>query len=102
KRAVWRRVRNARPDVVYNRVSRRSLERRRDVRRALAILRSAGIPIFNPGFLDKESVYRWLSADPRTAPNLPPYKRLTSTDDLRQAIHKWGAVFMKPVGGSLG
>lgn len=98
----WLRVASKLPDVVYNRVPRRSLEQRPDVQQALARLKRAGVPVFNPGFLDKWTTYRILSQDEVTRRHLPSYQRIETVDDVYDALEKWNAVFLKPINGSLG
>lgn len=101
-RGGWRRAVMRLPDAVYNRVPRRSLERRSDVRRVLSGLRAAGVPVFNPGFLDKAVLYSALQADPESAPWLPPVRRVERPDDVWSAVARWGRAVLKPVDGSLG
>ena len=101
-RRRWRRTVTHWPHIVYNRVPRRSVEQRGDVQEVLRRLRRAGVPVFNPGFLNKWTIHQIMAADPRTAPYIPPTQRLRSLDDVRRALEKWGAVYLKPVEGSLG
>lgn len=98
----WQRVVTRLPDVVYNRVPSRSLEQRPDVQQALHRLRRAGVPVFNPGFLDKWNTYRILSNDEIVRRHLPKYRHIDTVDDVYDALQEWNAVFLKPVHGSLG
>nr|MBO2508420.1 hypothetical protein [Bacillota bacterium] len=102
RRRRWRRVVTRWPHIVYNRVPRRSVEQRADVQEVLRRLRQAGVPVFNPGFLNKATIYEILTADPRTAQYVPPTQRVRTRDDVRRALEAWGAVYLKPVEGSLG
>ncbi|HEY8449673.1 MAG TPA: YheC/YheD family protein, partial [Bacillota bacterium] len=102
RRRRWVRAAVPWPDIVYNRVAYRSLERRGDVQRVLRRLQRSGVPVFNPGFLDKWNTYRILSADDVTRRHLPRFRRVREVDDVLRALNEWRAVFLKPVGGSLG
>lgn len=101
-RRRWCRVATHLPDVVYNRVPRRSLEQRDDVQRALNALHKAGVPVFNPGFLDKWTTYRTLALDAKIRHHLPEFQRVHSVDDVDEMLSRWKAVFLKPINGSLG
>lgn len=102
RRRRWHQVEIGWPDIVYNRVPRRSIEARPDVQEALQRLQREGVPVFNPGFLNKWTIYQVLSRDPKTAGHVPPTRPLRSVDDVRRGLKEWGAVYLKPVGGSLG
>lgn len=102
ERRRWRRTETRWPQIVYNRVPRRSVEQRADVQEVLQRLRRAGVPVFNPGFLNKWAIHQILIKDARSAPYIPPTQRLRSLDDARRALEAWGAVYLKPVEGSLG
>ena len=102
ERGRWRRVETRWPHIVYNRVPRRSFEQRPDVQEVLQRFRRAGVPVFNPGFLNKWTIHEILTSDPRTAPYIPPTQRLRSLEDVRRALDAWKAVYLKPVEGSLG
>lgn len=102
ERGAWRPTGCCLPHAVYNRVPRRSLERRPEVRRTLAALAAAGVPVFNPGFLDKAVLYAALAADPQSAPWLAPVERVEGAQDLWAALARWGRGVLKPRDGSLG
>ncbi|HEX6989474.1 MAG TPA: YheC/YheD family protein [Bacillota bacterium] len=101
-RRRWRRAQTPWPQIVYNRVPRRSFEQRPDVQDVLQRFRRAGVPVFNPGFLNKWTIYEILTGDPRTAGFIPPTQRVRSLDDVLRALDTWRAVYLKPVEGSLG
>lgn len=98
----WRRCRLPYPDVVYNRISSRPVERQ--VRRAggFTLLRRRGVPVFNPHYLDKWGVHRTLINDESVRPHLPETKRYRSPADVADLLSRHGRVFLKPAGGSLG
>lgn len=98
----WRQTPLPLPDIAYNRVPRRSLERRRDVRRALHWLHLSSVPVFNPGFLDKWTTYVALSRDETLRDHIPETERVRSLAQVQDALQRWPAVYLKPVGGSLG
>lgn len=90
------------PDVVYNRVPRRSLERQPEVRRFFAWLAVHQVPVFNPGFLDKAQLYYALAADPEARLCIPPTRVVYGPDDIRRVLGDWETVVLKPVNGCLG
>lgn len=98
----WRRCRLPYPDVVYNRISSRPVERR--VRRAGGFqhLRRRGVPVFNPHYLDKWGVHRTLLKDEKVRPHLPETRRYRSPADVSALLARHGRVFLKPAAGSLG
>jgi hypothetical protein len=100
--ARWRRLLLPWPDIIYNRVSSRSRERRAWLQ---AIYRGLdaryGPRFFNPGYLDKWNVHRWLRARPDTAPYLPDTARF-GTGGLGAMTARHPILYLKQCGGSLG
>lgn len=96
----WRRRAFPLPHAVYNRISRRRVERSRACRRLLARL-GRRAPLFNPGFLDKYETHQWLASSParRFLPATRVYEGPTS---LLNAVRAFGAAVVKPDRGSLG
>lgn len=90
------------PDVVYNRVQSRPAERRIRSRGLLLRLQKAGAVVFNPHYLNKWSVYRHLVQDPEVRPFLPETRRFRSARDAVVLLNRYGRIFLKPSGGSLG
>ncbi|HSW10136.1 MAG TPA: YheC/YheD family protein [Bacillota bacterium] len=100
--ARWRRLALPWPDIVYNRVSSRSRERRAGLQAVYRALDARyGPRFFNPGYLDKWNVYRWLRARPDTAAYLPDTVRFGS-GGLRDMTARHPVLYLKQCGGSLG
>jgi hypothetical protein len=100
--ARWRRVTLPWPDIVYNRVSSRSRERHASLQAVYRKLDARyGRRFFNPGYLDKWNVYRWLRARPDTATYLPDTVRFGS-GGLRGMVARHPVLYLKQCAGSLG
>lgn len=100
-RRRWILRRTPLPDVVYDRFFPYDLQRASVVtcRRAL---RKRGIPIFNPPFGGKFSVYRRLLDDPFIAPHLPKTQLLTGEREWSACLATWRSVYLKPDNGAKG
>ena len=96
----WRRGAFPLPHAVYNRISRRRTEECRACRRLLGRL-GRRAPLFNPRFLGKCEVHRWLSSSAagRFLPGTLVYEGPPS---LFEAVRRFGAAVVKPDRGSLG
>ena len=91
------------PDVVYDQITSRAFEKRKDVAPVRERLqRLLGARYFNPGYFDKWQVHEWLSADPRTASHVPETIRYQTVDQAAEFMYRHADVYMKPVHGSLG
>ena len=90
------------PDVIYNRITSRRVEAKKDLQKKLNILRSFyRIPIFNETFLDKLQVHRLLSTDPKTAHMLPE-TYIFHKQQLKKMLSQYPILYLKPTNGSLG
>lgn len=106
----WERSEAPLPRVLYNRISRRQVESSRAGRRLLRALAQRR-PLFNPGFFDKAQVYQTLAAaaEPGSDAGAPGNEALVPDFHLLQQVetaldfyHRYGDVYLKPSGGSLG
>lgn len=91
------------PDAVYDRLTTRRAELMphiRSVRRRL--LDDPNITYFNPGFFDKWTIHTKLARHPDIEPYLPDTEKFQGGDSLAAFLRRWGTVFLKPAGGSLG
>ncbi len=99
----WERLSFPLPNAIYNRVPSRRWENTDGVTNALSLLRDHyGIPIYNPGFLDKLTVQQKLSAEPELVNYLPQTSLFTDHKLLLEYLHRFKAVYLKPTSGSLG
>ncbi|MDR6226653.1 YheC/YheD family endospore coat-associated protein [Desmospora profundinema] len=98
----WKLVSTPLPDVVYNRITSRRIERLPHVKQVLSALRQSNrVHFFNETFLDKQQVYDMLSKDPIARTLLPesvPYH----SSRLRPMLERHRFLYLKPVNGSLG
>lgn len=101
KKYQWKDYRFNLPDIVYNRIPNRLMEKLESVEKAKRNLDYFHIPYFNPCYLDKWSSYRWLSADSRLADHLPE-TRVLDGSTLEDMINRHGSVYIKLIAGSLG
>lgn len=91
------------PDVIYNRVPNRGLERTPHYRNFLRQLSQVKhVYMFNPRFFNKWQVHRWLSTTPEVEEYLPETKPLRSSRDIEGLLSRYNHAYIKPVGGSLG
>lgn len=88
------------PHAVYNRISRREVEKTRACRRTIARLAQAA-PLFNPRYLDKGEAQHALERSP-VSPHVPAAWVTQSADEAARRIKELPAAFVKPVRGSLG
>lgn len=90
------------PDVFYNRVSSRKLEKKVTAERLFAYCREHQVKYFNEQFLNKWEVYRTLRNHPEITPYLPETVLYKKASDLDKMLQKHSTLFIKPISGSLG
>jgi hypothetical protein len=99
----WRRVTVPLPDVVYDRLQTRRLDRVKRYRVCKERLQALpGLHYFNPSFLDKWEVYQALVKDPQARRYLPRTERLSSVRQVGGWLRSYSVVYIKPTHGSLG
>ncbi len=100
---TWRRRTFPLPDVVYDRLQSRRLERSRRYRTCRERLQAQpGLHYFNPSFLDKWDVHQALQNDERARRYLPRTEKLTSIGQVGRWLRAYPTVYIKPTRGSLG
>lgn len=91
------------PDVIYDQVISRKLERSKQyVQKRQRISEMYRGRIFNDGFFDKWEVHQWLTGDKRTRQHVPQTSMYTKPRSCVQFIRTHPVTFLKPVHGSLG
>jgi hypothetical protein len=90
------------PNVVYNRVPSRQAEHTKEIQETISRIKHLGIPLFNPRFFDKWSLYQILSEHDELKRLLPQTVRFDSNETLKQMILRHSALFLKPVEGKAG
>ncbi|SFF98612.1 YheC/D like ATP-grasp [Planifilum fulgidum] len=90
------------PDVLYNRITSRRIERRPRLQNILRFLRMQhGVCVFNKTFLDKRQVHETLMRDPRMQ-NMLPETHPYHPHRIRPMLNRHGILYLKPTNGSLG
>jgi hypothetical protein len=89
------------PNVIYNRVPYRSEERSYPIVHAIEYFNQKNIPIFNPGFFNKWSLFRALSPT-ECRSNLPATEKFAAYTSFRQMLIKHNELILKPVEGKAG
>jgi len=91
------------PDIIYNRIPNREIERTRKVRRKLAACQSdSRITMFNPYFFNKWQLFKWLKASSTTKVFLPKTQRLSSAKVLEKMLNDHHFLYLKPESGKAG
>jgi hypothetical protein len=90
------------PDVVYNRIRLRNIEKSSKVKKVLHFFKEdPHIYLFNSRFLNKWEVHKALSADDQLRHYVPETKLLTKKA-CKYFLGKEGTFFLKPMANSLG
>jgi hypothetical protein len=90
------------PQVIYNRINYRFLEKRRYNQRFIqTVLRHPEYHLFNARYLDKDETFAILSRCPRVASFLPATSKF-SVVQLEHCLERYPAVFVKPSASSRG
>ncbi|MCH5584331.1 YheC/YheD family protein [Shimazuella sp. AN120528] len=89
------------PSVVYNRIPYRNEERSNEVIQAIKHLKQKKVPIFNPYFFNKWSLYKDLSATPCQT-HLPATAKLTDYTSFLQMMLQHTSLILKPIEGKAG
>ncbi|MBA4602802.1 YheC/YheD family endospore coat-associated protein [Thermoactinomyces mirandus] len=102
-RLRWRTAKLPFPNVVYNRVPNRMVEKSPEVQQAIRrIQQTPGVYLFNPGFFDKWTLFRQLSQSPSLSGFLPETVKLHSPMQLAQMISRHPVLYLKPIEGKAG
>ncbi|UYZ12713.1 YheC/YheD family protein [Brevibacillus sp. WF146] len=100
---VWRKMNTALPDVVYDRIPSRTMERHEAVQEfKYKLAHSANLPMFNQGFFNKWTVHQILYPNPEVNEHIPETYSSPSLQTIRTLLRKYPIVYLKPKNGSLG
>ncbi|WP_380702042.1 YheC/YheD family endospore coat-associated protein [Salinithrix halophila] len=98
----WQSSQSPLPDVVYNRLTSRRLERGTVLQQKLNELKTTHhVDLFNETFLDKQQMYDTLSKNEQIAKMLPDTQPW-HISRLKPMVEQYRTVFLKPTNGSLG
>lgn len=91
------------PNVIYNRIPYRNDEQSPETVQALTFLQHhKKIPLFNPYFFNKWSLYQDLAPIQSCKPYLPNTRRFADFTTFKQMLLRYPSVFLKPVHGKAG
>ena len=102
KTDTWTEAKLPFPDIVYNRIPSRPFESTSEFKQLIQLLKDSGAIVFNPGFLDKFSMYEALREDGTLTGHLPSTQILSSQKELREFFEKHQYIYLKPRNGSQG
>lgn len=89
------------PDIIYNRIAYRSMERQNNIQTLINKASDESIYLFNSRFLEKWEVHKTLYMDQHTRKMLPE-AAIFSQENLNYCTGKFGTFFIKPIAGSVG
>lgn len=98
----WKRKQMPIPQVLYNRISSRKLEKSTLFKEFVKSLPNRSIHLFNHSFLNKWEVYELLSKEPRLIPYLPKTKLFQGLSSLKTMLKAYPILFIKPIHGAMG
>ena len=99
----WRRVKLPLPDVIYNRLQTRKVEKSQSVQQLMRNIKSNfNTVIFNEQFLDKISVFSALAKENGVHKYLPHSQPCRNINAIRHMLDKYPVLFLKPATGSMG
>ncbi|MBU9720742.1 MULTISPECIES: YheC/YheD family protein [Bacillaceae] len=91
------------PNVIYDRLPNRRTESHPDYSKVRERLQEEyEIPWFNPGFFDKWHIYQQLIDIPIANKYLPKTIASPTEGEIKDFVHQYGHVYIKPKNGSLG
>ncbi len=82
------------PNVIYNRVSSRHVEKHTDYENLLSYIKRHKIPFFNPHFFNKWEIYKMLSNRSELLPYLPYTEQITREEAFIHFLLKYKKVYM--------
>jgi len=91
------------PDVIYNRITYRSVEKSAEVKSLFRMAaRHSKVKIFNPSFFSKQGIHRLLKNHPLAKDFLPDTRFSAVKRSITQLLAKHDEVFVKPGDGAEG
>lgn len=90
------------PDLVYNRIPSRKMEKREEVKTFLSRLSEKKIPYFNPCFIDKYELYQVLGSHPFLKAYVPKTILVQEKTGFELFLSKHTNIYLKPANSSKG
>lgn len=102
-RQKWERRFYLVPHVIYNRIPQREDEWSPEVRSKLEeCIRHPTIRLFNPGFFNKWTLFKWLTQNKKTKRYVPVTRRYRDDLNLLPLLKKYPFLYLKPERGKAG
>lgn len=98
----WKKKSLPYPQVLYNRISSRKVEKNKAYKDLIKQLSKKAIPLFNQTFLNKWEVYQKLSSEPKMLPYLPKTTMFQTMQTFKAMLQSYPILFIKPIHGSMG
>ncbi|KYD19209.1 hypothetical protein B4135_2133 [Caldibacillus debilis] len=99
----WRQIAVPLPNVIYDRLPNRKVEKLKEVRdMKRKIVSEYGIPWFNPGFFNKMEIHQRLEKLPEAKKYLPQTVLFKDQGSLSSMLDEYGFVYVKGTNGSHG
>lgn len=89
------------PEVVYNRIPNRALERTNEALTAKKVFATRKIPFFNPNYFNKADIYQVIR-QAGLSQYLPDTLDGLTRSGFEQLLQRHHSVYLKPSGGSVG
>ncbi|MEH7222700.1 YheC/YheD family protein [Bacillus sp. JJ1566] len=98
----WIKLQTPLPNVVYNRIPYRHMEKSQDFNDVVSFLKINDIPFFNPYFFSKWEVYQILKGNDFVQPFLPETTLIKDESDLEEMLAKYQILYIKSSTGHKG
>jgi glutathione synthase/RimK-type ligase-like ATP-grasp enzyme len=98
----WKKERFRYPDLVYNRIPFRKIEKDENSQRFFSTLKGKKIPYFNPCFIDKYELYQLMKKNALLHQYLPQTILVQDKMGLFSFIQRFSSIYLKPSQSSKG
>ena len=98
----WIKVTSPLPNVVYNRIPSRLLEKKSLYSNTFSFLDNNSIPYFNRSFFSKWETFKMLIKNPSLYDHIPKTELHTSFSNLQSMLQTYNEIYLKPSEGHKG
>ncbi len=98
----WKKERFRYPDLVYNRIPFRKIEKDEHTQGFFSTLKEKKIPYFNPCFIDKYELYQLMKKHALLQQYLPQTILIQDKKDLFSFLQRFSSIYLKPSQSSKG
>ncbi|OZM58131.1 hypothetical protein CIB95_00695 [Lottiidibacillus patelloidae] len=99
---MWQKHQLPKPNVIYNRIHSRIIERSELAQRLFTQCKEQEIPYFNNRFLNKWEVHQMLSSELHLKLHLPETAIFSSKRSFANLVNNYECIYVKPIYGSQG